>query len=85
MKREDENFPMPKIGVSIVIPVYNEQDFIDSRLRSVIGQIFIGSLECILVDNCIIKKRKLHLIDVILSKCNIEENLLLRLYLITEN
>lgn len=40
------------MDVSIIIPVYNAKDFIIECLKSVYAQTFIGTLECILVDDC---------------------------------
>lgn len=40
------------MDVSIIIPVYNAEDFIIECLKSVSAQTFTGSLECILVDDC---------------------------------
>lgn len=37
--------------VSIIIPVYNASDFIDSCLQSVINQDYEGGIECILIDD----------------------------------
>ena len=38
--------------VSVVIPVYNEENYIASCIQSVMRQTFQGELECILVDDC---------------------------------
>ena len=38
--------------VSIVIPVYNVTPYIESCLKSVMGQTYSGDLECLLVDDC---------------------------------
>lgn len=38
--------------VSVLIPVYNVQDFIIRCLDSVVQQTYKGSMECILVDDC---------------------------------
>lgn len=41
---------MPKI--SIIIPVYNVEEYIEECLLSVMRQTYIGEMECILVDDC---------------------------------
>ncbi len=38
--------------VSIIIPVYNVQDYIEKCLASVSEQTYSGEIECILVDDC---------------------------------
>lgn len=38
--------------VSIIIPVYNVAPYIEDCLRSVMGQIYDGPMECIIVDDC---------------------------------
>ena len=38
--------------VSIIIPVYNVEEYIADCLNSVINQTYKGDLECILVDDC---------------------------------
>ena len=38
--------------VSIIIPVYNVEDYIEDCLRSVIRQVYSGNIECIIVDDC---------------------------------
>lgn len=40
------------IKVSIVIPVYKVEDYIEKCIYSVIGQTYSGSLECLLIDDC---------------------------------
>ena len=41
---------LPK--VSIVIPVYNVEPYIEECLQSVMRQTYLGMMECILVDDC---------------------------------
>ena len=41
---------LPK--VSIVIPVYNVEPYIEECLQSVMRQTYGGKIECILVDDC---------------------------------
>ena len=41
---------LPKI--SIVIPIYNVEEYIPECLYSVMRQTYIGGMECILVDDC---------------------------------
>ena len=43
---------MPSIDVSIIIPVYNVQDYLVECLESVTQQTFKGMMECILIDDC---------------------------------
>ena len=43
---------MSTVDVSIIIPIYNVQDFLVECLESVIKQTFSGNMECILVDDC---------------------------------
>lgn len=38
--------------VSIIIPIYNVEPYVERCLRSVMAQTYKGSLECILVDDC---------------------------------
>lgn len=41
---------LPK--VSIIIPVYNVEPYIEDCLQSVMRQTYLGMMECILVDDC---------------------------------
>lgn len=38
--------------VSIIVPVYNVEEFITQCVKSVISQTFCGTMECIIVDDC---------------------------------
>lgn len=40
------------IDISIIIPVYNVEKYIIKCLQSVTAQTFVGSYECIIVDDC---------------------------------
>lgn len=40
------------MDVSIIIPVYNVEPYVEACLNSVISQSYIGSMECIIVDDC---------------------------------
>lgn len=40
------------VKVSIIIPVYNVEKYIERCLRSVLAQTYKGLVECILVDDC---------------------------------
>lgn len=40
------------ISVSIIIPVYNVEQYIGKCLQSVMSQTYQGEIECILVDDC---------------------------------
>lgn len=44
--------PMSAKDVSIIIPVYNVEAYIEECIRSVMAQTFIDGLECIIVDDC---------------------------------
>lgn len=39
-------------SVSIIIPVYNVEAYVEDCIRSVMRQTYTGSMECILVDDC---------------------------------
>lgn len=41
---------LPK--VSIIIPVYNVEPYIEECLKSVMRQTYLGMMECILIDDC---------------------------------
>ncbi len=38
--------------ISIIIPIYNVEDYISENLQSVMRQTYKGAIECILVDDC---------------------------------
>lgn len=38
--------------VSIIIPVYNVRSYIKKCLESVVSQTYIGSMECLIIDDC---------------------------------
>lgn len=40
------------IKISVVIPVYNVEPYISDCIRSVMDQTFLGSIECVIVDDC---------------------------------
>lgn len=40
------------MDISVIIPVYNVENYINACLLSVVNQTFVRSLECILVDDC---------------------------------
>ena len=40
------------VSVSIIIPIYNVEPYITDCLHSIISQTYIGTLECLLVDDC---------------------------------
>lgn len=44
--------PMNTPYISIIIPVYNVEDFIEACLNSVINQTYKDNFECILIDDC---------------------------------
>lgn len=39
-------------SVSIIVPVYNVEAYVEDCIRSVMRQTYTGSMECILVDDC---------------------------------
>ena len=41
-----------RITISVIIPVYNVEAYIEDCIRSVMRQTYTGPLECILVDDC---------------------------------
>ena len=43
---------MSNLKVTIVIPVYQVEDYIESCLTSVVNQTYSGEIECIVVDDC---------------------------------
>lgn len=40
------------MNVSIIVPVYNVSAYIERCIKSVMCQLFTGSMECIIVDDC---------------------------------
>ena len=43
---------MSNLKVTIVIPVYQVEDYIESCLISVANQTYSGEIECVVVDDC---------------------------------
>lgn len=43
---------MNKPSVSIIVPVYNVEPYVEDCIRSVMRQTYTGSMECIVVDDC---------------------------------
>lgn len=43
---------MSKIKISIIVPVFNVEDYIEACLNSIITQSYNGEIECILIDDC---------------------------------
>ena len=43
---------MSDVTVSIIVPVYNVQDYITECLASIAAQTYTSSMECIIVDDC---------------------------------
>ena len=43
---------MPETIISIIIPIYNVQDYIIECLDSIASQTYTAGVECILVDDC---------------------------------
>lgn len=39
-------------SISIIIPIYKSQDYIEDCLKSIIHQDYSGPMECILIDDC---------------------------------
>ncbi len=40
------------VSISIIIPVYNVEQYIEACLKSVIAQTYKGHMECLIVDDC---------------------------------
>ena len=38
--------------ISIVIPIYNSNEYIEECLMSIISQSYKGDIECLLIDDC---------------------------------
>lgn len=38
--------------VSIIVPVYNVENYVEECFRSIVGQTYAGPMECIFVDDC---------------------------------
>ena len=45
-------FMIKQPKISIIIPVYNVEEYITECLQSVMRQTYKGAIECILVDDC---------------------------------
>lgn len=43
---------MDKPSISIVIPVYNVESYVEACIKSVMSQTYDGEMECIMVDDC---------------------------------
>ena len=43
---------MAMVSISIIIPIYNVEPYIERFLQSVMSQTYLGSIECMLVDDC---------------------------------
>lgn len=43
---------MSNIKISIIVPVYNVQDYIEDCLRSIMNQTMQEEMECIIIDDC---------------------------------
>lgn len=43
---------MKLFKVSIIVPIYNVEDYIEECLQSIVNQDYQGEIECILVDDC---------------------------------
>ena len=41
-----------KIELTIIIPVYNVEKYIEKCIQSVINQTYDGGIECIIVNDC---------------------------------
>lgn len=44
--------PMKDLKISIIIPIYNVEAYIEDCLRSVASQTYEGPIECLLIDDC---------------------------------
>ena len=43
---------MSKYSISIIIPIYNVEPYVEKCIKSVISQTYNGTIECIMVDDC---------------------------------
>ena len=43
---------MNKPSISIIIPIYNVESYVEACIRSVISQTYDGVIECIIIDDC---------------------------------
>ena len=43
---------MTRVSVSIIVPVYNVENYVEECFNSIIAQTFTGPMECIFVDDC---------------------------------
>lgn len=43
-----ENYPF----ISVIVPVYQAEDYIEACLKSICSQDYLGKIECILIDDC---------------------------------
>ncbi len=43
---------MTEVKVSIIVPVYNVEKYVEECFHSIVAQTFTGSMECIFVDDC---------------------------------
>ena len=43
---------MDNPSVSIIVPIYNVEPYVEACVRSVMSQTYRGSIECIMVDDC---------------------------------
>lgn len=43
---------MMSIAISVIIPIYNVEPYIEACLQSVVNQTMVEGIECILVDDC---------------------------------
>ena len=54
------------ISISIIVPVYNVEKYIERCLESVAAQTYTGNIECIIVDDCTLDN-SMRLVDQFLS------------------
>lgn len=43
-----ESYPF----ISVIVPVFQAEDYIEACLKSIISQDYLGKIECILIDDC---------------------------------
>ena len=55
--------------ISIIIPVYNVEQYIEECLQSVEKQTYQGEIECVLVDDCA-TDASIHIAQEFINKCN---------------
>lgn len=58
---------MRKIDISVIIPVYNVEMYIEKCINSIIQQSYRGNIECLIIDDCG-KDNSINIINQIINK-----------------